>query len=187
MLYDAWKLHNPSDSIPHFAYARKLDKKDILWVCWYAKKILKLTVESKKFELGLVQTCVGRLTSWKNFIFTPRCFCPDFNFQTPFFASIDHQRKSNGPKKGKPLYPVSIQGCRVVPGGAGGVMAHRNFGRSVIPSNVCYNKTETHLLLYTVANVSPFYCNRRYLKGVRFCLPNNIKGHKNEQNVMWVR
>ena len=77
-LWRSLKLHNPSDFITHFAYARKLDKKDILWVCWYAKKILKLTVEFKKFKLGLVQTCVGRLTSWKNFIFTPQCFFPRF-------------------------------------------------------------------------------------------------------------
>ena len=115
MLCDALKLHNPSDSIPHFAYARKLDKKDILRVCWYAKKILKLTVEFKKFKLGLVQTCVGRLTIWKKNIFTPRYFCPDFNFQTHFFfASIDHQRKSIGPRKNVNRYyrrpSVLIQG-----------------------------------------------------------------------------
>ena len=107
-LWRSFKLHNLSDFIPHFAYARKLDKKDILWVCWYAKKILKLTVEFKKFKLGLVQTCVGRLTSWKNFIFTPQCSILDFNFQTLFFASIDHQRKSNGPKKSNPLFPLPV-------------------------------------------------------------------------------
>ena len=96
----ALKLHNPSDSIPHFAYARKLDKKDILRVCWYAKKILKLTVEFKKFKLGLVQTCVGRLTSWKKNYLYASVLLPRFQFSnTFFFASIDHQRKSNGPKK----------------------------------------------------------------------------------------
>ena len=98
-LWHSLKLHNPSNFITHFAYARKLDKKDILWVCWYAKKILKLTVEFKKFKLGLAQTCVGRLTSWKKIIFTTQCSFLDFNFRTLFFASIDHQRKSNGPKK----------------------------------------------------------------------------------------
>ena len=107
-LWRSLKLHNPSDFVTHFAYARKLDKKDILWVCWYAKKILKLTVEFKKFKLGLAQTCVGRLTSWKkNYLYASMLF-PRFQFSNTFFASIDHQRKSNGPKKSNPLFPQPV-------------------------------------------------------------------------------
>ena len=98
-LWRSLKLHNPSDFIPHFAYARKLDKKDILLVCWYAKKILKLTVEFKKFKLGLVQTCVGRLTSWKKNYLYASMLLPRFQFSNTFFCIYRPSKKIKWTKK----------------------------------------------------------------------------------------